>query len=161
MTAKATVRLDLLADVPEAIDVLERWYVEEWEPWYGPTGQGDARADLTASLSRNNLPICVVALNANDEVLGTASLKNDSVGSECGVGPWLAAVLVRSEHRGNRIGTQLVEAIEKEAVRLGYSQIFTSTDTAQSILKRRGWVPFGTANSLRGPLTIYNWTALR
>jgi hypothetical protein len=35
-----------------------------------------------------------VWLNREGEVPGTAALKSESVGSEIGVGPWLAAVLV-------------------------------------------------------------------
>lgn len=159
MGAGGIFRLDLLANLPEAIDVLERMFVAEWEPWYGPGGKGNARADLTASLNRNELPLCMIALTPDNEILGTASLKSDSVGSEHGAGPWLSALLVRSGHRGNRIGTSLVEAIEIEAVRLGHSHIFASTDTARNLLERRGWQPFGTTNSLKGPLVSFKWTA--
>lgn len=155
------IRLVHLPDAADKIAVLEQWFIQEWEPWYGPAGQGDASADLTACLVRDQLPSCLLALNSGDEVVGTASLKHESAGSERGVGPWLSAVLVHKEHRRQGIGTSLVGAVENEAVRLGYSQIFTSTDTADGILSRRGWTRFGTTSSLRGPLAIYRWTAQR
>ena len=88
-------------------------------------------------------------------MVGTASLKNESVGSELGVGPWLAAVLVRREHRNEGIGTALVLACEHEATRLGFSELYTSTDTAAGILRRRGWTVFGATNSLRGPIAVF------
>jgi GNAT superfamily N-acetyltransferase len=55
----------------------------------------------------------LIALDKDGNLLGTAMLKSDSVGSELGVGPWLAAVLARPERHGKGIGTALVEAIEK------------------------------------------------
>lgn len=89
-----SLRICLLADASFAIPVLSRWFVEEWTPWYGPGGNGDATADLQGCCHRDRLPLAVVALDDSDRVLGTAALKNESLGSELGYGPWLAAVLV-------------------------------------------------------------------
>ena len=46
-----------LLEVPEALPVLARWFVEEWGPYYGPEGPGDAEADLRAASHRDQLPI--------------------------------------------------------------------------------------------------------
>ena len=40
----------------------------------------------------------------------------------------------------------LVEAIEAEAQRLGFPALYTSTDTAESLLQRRGWQAVGGAS---------------
>ncbi len=109
------LRIVHLLEVPEVVPVLVRWFVEEWAPWYGPHGQGDAESDLTACRNREKLPVCLVALHSNGTVLGTASLKRESVGSELGVGPWLAALLVAKDRRSQGIGTALIEAIEQHA----------------------------------------------
>jgi len=155
VTSERDFRIAYLADVPGVAPVLERWFVAEWAPWYGPDGPGDAKADLTACCNRDELPICLVALSADGEVLGTAALKAESVGSELAAGPWLAAVLVNEAHRGRGIGTALVEAIEAEAARLGFGALYTSTDTAGGILERRAWQAIGDTGSLRGRLTVY------
>ena len=157
MTCIQTIRVVHLFDVPELAATLEDWFIHEWAPWYGPGGQGDAHADLAACHDRNALPICLVALNVEGEPLGTAALKAQSAGSELGVGPWLAAVLVHREHREKGVGSLLVEAIENEAERLGFDAIYTSTDVAMAILERRGWRPFGRTGSIRGPLTVYQF----
>jgi GNAT superfamily N-acetyltransferase len=149
------MRICHLIDVPALRAELEQWFVEEWAPWYGPGGQGDAKADLVACGSRDTLPICLVALSDEGELLGTAAIKEDSVGSELGVGPWLAAMLVKREYRGRGVGTALVEAIEAEAARIGFEEIYSSTDTAMKILERRGWKMFGSARSLRGEIAVY------
>ncbi|MDJ0947755.1 MAG: GNAT family N-acetyltransferase [Alphaproteobacteria bacterium] len=151
----AALRIAHLVDVPETAPTLARWFVEEWEPWYGPDGAGDPEADLAACASRNALPICLVALAKDGNTLGTAALKTESVGSETGAGPWLAALLVGPQHRGLGIGTALVDAIEAEARRLGFPAIYCSADASAGILKRRGWQAIGTTESLRGTIAIF------
>lgn len=155
MTPRQDIRILHLVEVPELTPTLVQWFIKEWTPWYGPDGPGNAESDLAACSSRDALPICLVALNGDGDPLGTAALKSESVGSELGVGPWLAAVLVAEAHQGQGVGTTLVQAIEVEAARLGFEAIYTSTDTAMGILERRGWQEFGTTKSLRGPLKIY------
>ena len=156
MNDTTSIRIAHLKDFPGHLPMLEHWFIEEWTPWYGPGGAGDARADLQACNSQDALPICLVALEEGGDLLGTATLKSDSVGSELGVGPWLAAVLVSPEHRRRGVGTALVEAIEAEASRLGFEYIYTSTDSAQHIIERRGWEKIGHTQSLRGALDVYH-----
>lgn len=155
MPSATPLRIVHLIDAPDAVPVLARWFVEAWSPWYGPGGPGNAERDLAACRSRDALPVCLVAMTTDREVLGTAALKADSIGSELGDGPWLAAMLVNERRRGKGVGTALVEAIEAEARRLGYHSICTSTDTAKSIVERRGWRAIGVAGSLRGSVTVY------
>ena len=100
MTFEQNFRFVHLMEAPEVMPTLERWFTEEWTPWYGPDGPGDAKSDLAACCSRDELPICLVGLNMDGELLGTAALKSESVGSELGVGPWLAAVLVGKDQAG-------------------------------------------------------------
>lgn len=156
--ARPAPSIALLADRPDLIPTLTDWFVAEWAPHYGAGGPGDAASDLRGCLNRDSLPVAAVALDADDALLGTAALKEESVGSELGVGPWLAAFLVAPEHRGQGVGTALVAAIEGEAARLGFAELYTATDTAQGLLKRRGWRLFGNTESLRGPLKVYRFS---
>lgn len=150
------IRICRLSAAPFAVDTLEQWFVHEWPPYYGPGGAGNAGADLLACLNDDKLPIAVVALGENDQVLGTAALKADSLGSELGYGPWLAALLIAEPFRRQGIGNRLIERIEMEARRLGLASIYASTDTAVSMLARRNWKPTGDeVDSLRGPIRIF------
>lgn len=136
--------------------MLARWFVEEWEPYYGADGPGNAVKDLRECCNDDDLPIAFVALDDDGTAIGTAALKQESVGSELGVGPWLAALIVPVEHRNCGIGTALIAAIENKARRLGYEEIFISTDAAENIIRRRGWTEVEhQAESLRGPVTVY------
>ena len=118
--ARHDMRIVHLLEAPGTAPVLARWFVEEWTPWYGPGGGGNAESDLAACRGRDVLPLCLVALGTGGDVPGTIALRSESVGSELGVGPWLAAFLVGADHRRKGVGTALVEAIEGEAYRLGF-----------------------------------------
>jgi GNAT superfamily N-acetyltransferase len=155
MLPNRDIRVIHLLEKPEVASTLKQWFIDEWAPWYGPDGPGDAESDLAACRSHDTLPICLVALNLEGEVVGTASLRSESVGSEHGVGPWLAAVLVSKDHLRKGVGTALVKAIEEEATRLKFESIYTSTNSAMNIMERQGWEIFGTTDTLRGPATIY------
>ncbi|MFZ0613578.1 MAG: GNAT family N-acetyltransferase, partial [Desulfobacterales bacterium] len=50
-----------------------------------------------------------------------------------------AAGLVKPSERGRGIGTQLLAALEREACRLGFQRLYCATNTAESLLHRRGW----------------------
>lgn len=154
-TAVEDIRIVPLAVITDRIAELASLFVAEWEPYYGERGPGNALDDLNACCNRNKLPIALVALGADNSLLGTAALKAESVGSMPGQSPWLAAFVVSPLHRGRGIGTLLVSAIEEEARRLGFEALYISTDAAESIVRKRGWSPLDTVSSLRGPITVY------
>ena len=155
MNSLNDMRIAHLIEHPFAIPVLTRWFMDEWSPWYGPEGPGDAKRDLEECSRDDALPICLIALSGNKTVLGTGTLKAKSVGSKRSDGPWMSALLVSKDHRGKGIGTALIAAIEKEAQRLGFSSVYCSTNTAENTLQLRGWKADGTAETLRGPVPVY------
>lgn len=146
-----------LIDVPEAERALAEWFIEEWEPYYGKSGAGDARADLRAAAARDRLPICLVALGPNGQVLGTIALREQSVATHTHFTPWVAAFLVGREHRGQGIGTALLAAVEREARGLGLKRLYVATDIAHRLLRRRGWHRLTVSTpTLRGEAEIYS-----
>ena len=148
------VRIVNLIEAPETAATLEDWFTTEWAPWYGPEGPGKAASDLPRAAAGSRYR-SAWSHSISRTMWSAPRLSGESVGSELGVGPWLAAVLVPSEHRGHGIGTALVEAIERQAIQLGFTDLYTSTDMAERILTRRSWVEFGATNSLRGPIKVF------
>ncbi len=151
--AKTTICL--LADAPDVIPVLAELFAAEWKPYYGSEGPGDATADLTGCLNRDEIPLAIVALTPDGAPAGTAALKANSVGDELDGGPWLTALLVRPDCRKRGIGSALIEAIERQARRLGHSGLVCSTDRGETLLQRRGWRRIGESQSLRGTVPVY------
>lgn len=143
-----------LAERPELLSTLVAWFEAEWEPYYGAAGPGNAGADLTESMNRTELPMCLVALDQGGTLAGTISLRRASI-SHPELGPWAAAFLVAPGMRGRGVGTRLVAALEEEALRLGFEKLYISTDAANGIVERRGWKSIDTAQSLRGLTTVY------
>lgn len=148
------VRIELLADHQEAIPLLARWFVEAWEPYYGPNGPGNAEQDLRFCCDRDRLPIAVIAID-QDGVCGTAALKEQSVESHAHLRPWLAALLVDPAKRNRGIGTRLVQAIEELARQMEFEVLYVGAGPDAPLYDRRGWTKIGNAKSLREPLGIF------
>ena len=150
-----TFEIRYLADVPEAVPRLVEIFIDEWEPYYGAEGPGVAEQDICACCRRDAIPIAIVAVDDEGEVIGTGALKAESLGSEPGQEPWIAGLVVEKNNRGKGVGTALIAALEDEARRLGFSSVYTSTDAAENILEKRGWQSTKEVESLRGPVTVY------
>ena len=81
---------------------------------------GDANSD-------SSIPLSFVAL-ALGEPVGTINLIDNDDEARTHLHPWLAALVVLEPHRGQGIGTALVERLLDAAARLGYSELYLGTD---------------------------------
>ena len=134
---RADISVRLLADHPETIDDLERWFIREWEPYYGADGPGDARKDLSECSQRNEIPLAVIAF-CDGVLCGTAALRPTSVTTHPDFTPWIAALLVSSEHRGRGVGARLVQEIEALAAGLGFKELYVGASAPDSDERRGG-----------------------
>ncbi len=145
-----------LAEVPDLVPVLVGWYRTEWEPYYGPSGPGDAARDLAAAADgTDRLPICLVALGPGGAPLGTVSLKLESLPSHRHLSPWIAALLVEPGMRGRGVGTALIEAAEAQASRLGFECLYLASSRMRTYLEGRGYERIDEAETLRERTPVY------
>jgi GNAT superfamily N-acetyltransferase len=135
---RTSLRIAHLADYPEAIPVIRRWFEREWAAYYGPGGPGDAEQDLLAYASRGTLPVGLIAFD-DDQLCGIAALKSHSLSTHTHVGPWAAAGFVLPPFRGRGIGSSLLQALEEVARGFGYATMYCGTATAIGLLERHGW----------------------
>ncbi len=151
-------KIDLLADHPEVIPVLTKLFESEWEPYYGPSGPGNAKTDIVNSANRTKLPIAVVAINSG-KVCGTAALKMESITTYPDYFPWLAALLVDPAYRRQGIGEQLIDEIEKLAKQLGNKKIYVGTGEKSGMsevtLENRGWKIIDKSEYFMGIVSVY------
>lgn len=145
--------------MPDAIPTLVRSFNREWEPYYGPSGPGDAERDLTACCQRGALPLALVALDAGGNAVGTAALKPHSLKTHRHLGPWLATLWVAPDRRGEGIASALITAIEARAKQLGFAALYSDTAAGSTLLRRRGWKKLAEdIPTLREPATLYRWS---
>ena len=154
------MNIALLADHIEVLPTLADWYRNEWEPYYGVDGPGDALADLESRCNKNALPIGLVALEG-DQVQGVAALDLDVATNLI---PSVVGLLVAVEYRGQGVATQLLESAKSVAERLGYSRVYISTTILGDHLLRKGWRSSGSVRFLsdeQGSIYSFNLSESR
>jgi len=144
-----------LVDARELIVPLAPLFIDEWEPYYGRQGPGDAETDLNDCCNRDEIPLALVAVGEDNEIFGTASLKARSVETHRHLSPWLAAFFVVERYRGQGVGAALVEQIENNALRLGYDHLYVGSRGVTGAMKKKGWSLLDEDEHLRGPVDIY------
>lgn len=149
------IKICFLAEAPEVVPKLVKLFQEEWEVYYGPEGPGIAESDIWECCQINNIPLALIAIDDNGEVVGTGTLRAELIGSTLNYGPWITALVVEKNRRGNGIGTALISALEMEARRFRCRFIYISTYTAGDILLSRGWQEINKITSYEGVATIY------
>jgi N-acetylglutamate synthase-like GNAT family acetyltransferase len=87
----------------------------------------------------HQIPETFVALR-NGEIVGTASLVKHDMSARMDLFPWLAAVYIKAEHRGQGIGSKLVQAVMDEAKLLGLERFYLFTPNQASFYARLGWL---------------------
>lgn len=133
------MKVALLTDHPEVLPTLADWYQQEWKPYYGVEGPGDAHADLRSRCNTDEIPIGLVALMDN-QIQGVVALDLDVA---TGLAPSVVGLLVAAEFRGRGVATRLLESITGLAKKLGYDSVYISTNVLGDYLLRTGWRLFG------------------
>ena len=132
------IELAYLADHADQVVALAAALHAQDHEYSGARTPADVAADLALSLQREALPLALIALH-DGIVLGTATLRYDSITTHPHLGPWLTAFYVRPELRRRGIGRKLVAAIEAAAQRLGFAQLYAGSGRAATLFVRIGW----------------------
>jgi RimJ/RimL family protein N-acetyltransferase len=132
------VRITFLADHPEVIPALARWFRAQWPEYYAARSLADIARDFHSEKNRDGLPIRLVAF-ADGELAGTITLRGQAIRTLPEYRPGLGGLLVTGQHRGRGIGTELVRAGMDLARKQGYDRVYATTASAQGILERLGW----------------------
>lgn len=135
------VNISLLADVPDAIDVLAPALLEYWRFALPDDTLEIRRQRLRNHCNRDVLPIAWVA-HRGDEILGTAALRTSDLPGFEHLTPWLGGAFVRTGSRRQGIGSALCRHVEAHARQLGYSQLYLFTLDQQSLYEDLGWMHY-------------------
>jgi predicted N-acetyltransferase YhbS len=100
---------------------------EFWTGVPGASVQGMA-SRLALACSTDAMPLCLVALTDDDQPVGAVNLVESDDDSHNDWTPWLAGMVVAAAHRGQGIGTALVQTLLKEAQRMGVPRVYLGSD---------------------------------
>jgi N-acetylglutamate synthase-like GNAT family acetyltransferase len=132
------VEIAYLLDHPEFCEELAGWLHAEWG-WFTPGSTLESRRQkLSDHLNRDELPLAVVA-HEGGIPLGTAALRVEDMDTRRDLTPWMASVYVAPAARDRGIGTRLVMRIEREALRLGFRNLYLVTFDKAAYYADRGW----------------------
>ena len=132
------IGIAFLADYPETIPTLTRWFRDQWPEYYAERTLADIAQDFYLETNRVGLPVRLVAF-ADGELAGTITLRDQATWTLPECHPGLGGLLVVERYRGRGIGTELVEAGMNVAREQGYERVYATTVTAGGILERLGW----------------------
>jgi len=133
-----SLKIEYLADYPHFVPTLGKWFFDEWG-WFRPEFTAvDFSEKMKTHLNRDRLPIAFIAVS-DSAVVGTASLRVCDMDTRSELTPWLAAVFVPTEFRGQGIGSRLEGAVIQKTKELGYGTIYLYTFDQEPFYRRLNW----------------------
>ena len=132
------MKIDYLADHPEFIPALSRWFLVEWRDFYGDKTWEDVAETFYARLNRSTIPLSLVAFEVG-RPLGTISLLEESISTRTHFPHWLGGLYVCEGQRRRGIGKRLIEAGVGEARKLGVGRLFIGIRKAEDYYLKLGW----------------------
>lgn len=112
-------RIVPLHQYPHLAETLARWHHAQWGELMAPWSFAEALAELEGHAAGGACPTTLVALAADDTLLGSVSLVLEDAPELKHFGPWLASLYVLPTARGQGIGAALVQALVRHAASLG------------------------------------------
>jgi predicted N-acetyltransferase YhbS len=152
----STLSICPLADHPEAIPLLARWFQSEWSALDGRSFAA-IEAQLAQNLNRDSIPITFVALR-HGKVCGTISIDLSDLPSHDHLSPWLASFYVPRTMRQQGIGTALIQHVHEFVTARGLRQVYLWTFGSTDRYERCGWQAFEHATYASRPITLMRLT---
>lgn len=141
------MRIELLADHPDLIETVGRWYWDEWGEVAGESLAASIERTRTF-LSREGPPMIVLArddgaVNGDgSEWLGAAQLKVREMDIYPEFEFWLGGVFVPESARGRGVGAALVDEVMSQARAAGIERLYLQTERLDGGLYcRHGFEP--------------------
>ncbi len=145
------ITIESLKNCPQHIPSLALIGHEE----LGPTWFLDEKRLRQNILHKNALPLTLVALD-NGTPAGLCAL-TQTKDIRPDLTPWLGPIFVAKRYQNHGIGSQLIEAVKKEARILGFKKLYLCThdlELATGYYQRRGWNTIGTDTWKGHPVTV-------
>lgn len=134
------MEIKFLADRPDAVPILARWYFEQWGH-EEPGNSFELTCErLNGKLNRNFAPIPIIAGEADGTVIGAAQLKLREMDIFPEREHWIGGVYVDPSVRGRGVAAALVTKLIELAKNLSIKELWLQTEALDGgLYKRLGW----------------------
>ncbi|GHC23505.1 N-acetyltransferase [Kushneria pakistanensis] len=132
-----SIEITSLHERPEFIDACSAWAYGQWGVHSVRTLE-ETRLLFASAAHGSGLPFTRVAHHGNWPV-GMASLADNDCSRRPDLRPWLAAVFVHPDYRGQGIAARLIETVEHAARAQGEDRLHLITAHSQTLYERHGW----------------------
>jgi predicted N-acetyltransferase YhbS len=117
-----------LLEYPQHLDaVAQMIHREFWVDVENGMSVEDLSAHLHTATDTKQIPLCLIA-RVDGRLVGTVNLIENDDTKRTLLKPWLAAMVVQAEFRGQGIGSMLVKALLAEARAMQLSTLYFGTD---------------------------------
>lgn len=133
------LRIELLADHPEAIPMVAGWSFHEWGKVVPGNSVEQTIERLQQRVNRDQPPLHFVAIEESG-VVGVAQLKRHEMDIYPDREFWLGGLFVAPEARGFGVGAALARHIARKADLMEIEELFLQTEALDGgLYKRQGW----------------------
>jgi GNAT superfamily N-acetyltransferase len=140
------MRFTFLADQPDALTTIARWYFDQWGHRIAGSSVDRICARLQQALNRDRAPLLVLALEG-EEIVGVAELKFREMEIYPELEYWLGGVYVPVAHRGRAIATRVIGRAVELARSFGIDKLHIQTERVDGgLYARLGWCPLTRVN---------------
>ncbi|MDD2997726.1 MAG: GNAT family N-acetyltransferase [Erysipelotrichia bacterium] len=128
-----------LIDRPDCLEEISTWHHNEWG-YLNPGKTLETRiADMHNHLKGMPVPSTYIAVDDNDKVVGSASIRITDMPERPELTPWLASVFVESSARKNGVGRAVVQKVMQHAREAGVKTLYLYTPDREHFYKFMGW----------------------
>jgi len=138
VTEPAALVILNLADRPQDVLCIARWFFEQWGHRVPGNSVEQTMARIRGKLNQDQAPLFLVAVEA-EHVQGVIALKLRERPEFPDRTHWLGDLYVVPEARGRGMGSRLIETLVVRARALGVSQLWLQTADQQPLYARLGW----------------------
>lgn len=118
------MRIINIKDNPEYKEQFIEYFVLRW----ASEDSSDVYIDCISNASRkDSIPNWYLLLDDNI-IVGCAGLISNDFISRMDLTPWLCALYIEEEYRGNAYGSLLIEKIKEDTLKLGYDYLYLCSD---------------------------------
>jgi len=136
-----TFRVVPIPDDANIMNTVATWSIEQWGADFS-NDSIDTYINLykESASSISGIPRVFIALNEDDTPVGTITfIADDELPRAIEPGPWLAALFVLPECRGQSIGRALVNTVIEHSHALGHHTLYLYTADLMSWYEGMGW----------------------